>query len=98
MVFNVFSGNKDDHSKNFTFLYKNGQWYFAPAYDLVYSIGFNGQHSTTINGKGVPRVDDILSVAEQTGISKKQALEIVDEVSTAVIPLNQRWNPDFTII
>jgi serine/threonine-protein kinase HipA len=94
MVFNVLSGNKDDHAKNFTFLFKNSQWCFAPAYDLVYSIGFNGQHSTTIDGKGVPKLEDILSVAEQSEISKNDALNIVEEVKKVVIPLNQKWNLD----
>ena len=34
MVFNVKSGNKDDHSKNFSFLLnEKNQWLLAPAYD-----------------------------------------------------------------
>lgn len=37
MCFNVFAHNRDDHSKNFSFLYKDGRWQLSPAYDLTYS-------------------------------------------------------------
>jgi len=34
-AFNVLSHNRDDHSKNVSFLMnEHGQWTFAPAYDL----------------------------------------------------------------
>ena len=39
MVFNVLSGNIDDHARNFSFLMdRTGRWSLAPAYDMVYSI------------------------------------------------------------
>ena len=39
MVFNVLSGNIDDHARNFSFLMdRTGRWSLAPAYDIVYSI------------------------------------------------------------
>jgi serine/threonine-protein kinase HipA len=59
---------------------KDGNWSLAPAYDLVYSNGFNGQHTTTIAGNGDPGKNDILAVADQTGIKRKKALQIMDEV------------------
>lgn len=34
MAFNYLIENKDDHAKNFAFLYRDGDWHFAPAYDL----------------------------------------------------------------
>lgn len=61
MVFNVKSGNRDDHSKNFSFLLDaEGRWKFAPAYDLTPSVGFNGEHSAMVNGKGREMTDDDL--------------------------------------
>lgn len=38
MCFNVFAHNRDDHSKNFTYLYdeEKDQWRLSPAYDLTY--------------------------------------------------------------
>ena len=80
MVFNVLTGNKDDHAKNFSFLYHENHWVLSPAYDLVPSVGFNNNHSTTIAGKGNPVFDDILDVANQTGLKTKIAKNIFDEV------------------
>ena len=80
MVFNILAGNKDDHAKNFAFLYDQNSWRVSPAYDLVPSEGFNGNHSTTIAGKGNPVMDDILKVIQQCGLVKKTALSIFDEV------------------
>lgn len=51
--FNVLAHNRDDHSKNFAFLMNSqGEWKFAPAYDLTYSNSSHGMHSTTIAGEG----------------------------------------------
>ncbi len=80
MVFNIFTYNKDDHAKNFSFILKDKQWKVSPAYDLVFSDGFNGQHTTTINGKGNPALEDIMEVAKQTGIPLKKAAIIINEV------------------
>ncbi|MGM0589775.1 MAG: type II toxin-antitoxin system HipA family toxin [Bacteroidota bacterium] len=83
MVFNVLTFNRDDHAKNFSFLYRDGEWECSPAYDLVYSNGFNGQHSTTINGKGNPSKDDMLTVGIQAGLKPNDAEQIYEEVTTA---------------
>ena len=80
MVFNVLIGNKDDHSKNFAFQYVNGVWALAPAYDMLPSEGFNGQHTTAINGKGNPEKSDIVAVGERVGLSKKQASKIFEDI------------------
>ncbi len=50
MCFNVLGHNRDDHSKNFSFLYDEGTWKLSPAYDLVPSDGLFGEHMTTIAG------------------------------------------------
>jgi serine/threonine-protein kinase HipA len=43
ILFNAIFGNRDDHSKNFSFLMNSaGIWAFAPAYDLTYTS--NGYH------------------------------------------------------
>lgn len=88
MCFNVFAHNRDDHSKNFTYLYKEGEgrWVLSPAYDLTYSSSIGGEHATTVNGNGVnPGMEDILAVAKRIGFNttkaKKTASEIRDCVS-----------------
>ncbi|GHT73076.1 toxin HipA [Bacteroidia bacterium] len=83
MVFNVAIGNRDDHAKNFSFQYRNGEWKLSPAYDLLPSTGFNGYHTTTINGQGIPVMKDILQVANETGLLEKRAKEIISQVVDA---------------
>ncbi|MDO4462334.1 MAG: type II toxin-antitoxin system HipA family toxin, partial [Bacteroidia bacterium] len=70
MIFNYLTDNKDDHCKNFTFqVLKNDDkwvWRLAPAYDLTLcSDGYNGEHATSINGKGHPTLDDVIAVGKK---------------------------------
>lgn len=83
-AFNVFSHNRDDHSKNFSFLMNiNGEWQFAPAYDLTFSYSNYGFHSTMIAGESQnPGVEHLLKLANHFGI--KDGKEIIDEIRSAV--------------
>lgn len=68
MCFNVFAHNRDDHSKNFSYIYRDEEkrWILSPAYDLTYSNSIGGEHATTVNGNGAdPGMDDLLSVAKR---------------------------------
>lgn len=87
MCFNVFSHNRDDHSKNFSYLYdeQNACYRLAPAYDLTYSNSLNEEHATTVNGNGVnPGLEDILAVADKIGIRKAQAGKIARDIRDCV--------------
>ncbi len=84
MIFNVLIGNKDDHAKNFSFIYRNNAWCLSPAYDLLPSAGFGGQHTTTVNGQGNPTRKDCMEVVRMTGFPKQMATEIIDEIETGV--------------
>lgn len=86
MCFNVFAHNRDDHSKNFTFLYDEGEgWKLSPAYDLTYSSSIGGEHATMVNGNGFnPSVTEILEVAKKIGINHKKAKDIVDQVKSTI--------------
>lgn len=84
MVFNVLIGNKDDHAKNFSFLYLNNEWKCSPAYDVLPSAGFNGQHTSSIAGNGKPEKKDILEVAAQTSIPAARANIIYAEVADVI--------------
>lgn len=95
MVFNVLTFNRDDHAKNFSFLYKNGEWICSPAYDLVYSSGFNGHHSTTINGKGNPNREDVLEAGVNAGLEHKVCERMYDEVREATMELVDYVNNRF---
>jgi serine/threonine-protein kinase HipA len=84
MCFNVFTHNRDDHSRNFSFLYDNGRWQLSPVYDLVYSDGMGGEHATAINGEGrYPAEEHIMAVAKKAGLDLRKAKEIMEEVKIA---------------
>ncbi|MFI3214662.1 MAG: type II toxin-antitoxin system HipA family toxin [Eubacteriales bacterium] len=87
MCFNVFAHNRDDHSKNFTFIYdmEAKGWKLSPAYDLTYSFSIGGEHATTVNGNGKnPTVQDMMEVANQIGLKSRVAKNIIDEVKACV--------------
>lgn len=87
MCFNVFAHNRDDHSKNFSYLYniEKKKWMLSPAYDLTFSSSIGGEHATTINGNGRnPDLPDILEVAENIKLDKKQAKRIAEEIREIV--------------
>jgi serine/threonine-protein kinase HipA len=95
MSFNVLTHNRDDHAKNFSFLYRDGEWVFAPAYDLVYSHGFRGNHSTMVLGDGAPDHKKILKAGEEAGLSRAVCKKIFEEVEEATLELvsliKKRW-------
>lgn len=80
MTFNYLIDNKDDHAKNFAFIYRDGDWHFAPAYDLLPSDGINGFRTTSINDSIEPTEEDLFAVAEKAGLNKKEAKDIYDSM------------------
>ena len=86
MIFNIKSGNKDDHSKNFSFmLTKDNVWKMTPAYDLTPSQGLNGEQTAMVNGKGKNITkEDFIKVAEPFGFDAKKIEEIVEQVDDAL--------------
>ncbi len=88
MCFNVFAHNRDDHSKNFTYLYREAEkrWVLSPAYDLTYSNSIGGEHATTVNGNGVnPGMEDILAVAKRIGLNTARSKKIAADVKECVL-------------
>ena len=87
MCFNVFAHNRDDHSKNFSYIYRDREkrWILSPAYDLTYSNSIGGEHATTVNGNGVdPGMEDILSVAKKIGIGMAKAKKTAAKIQECV--------------
>ena len=92
MAFNVYNKEMDDHTKNFSFMMREGgRWELAPAYDLTgYHFSaddpdwndWQNQHALSVNGK-FSRItdDDILAVGERYGVgTAPKVLERVKEV------------------
>ncbi len=82
--FNLFSHNRDDHAKNFSFLMQNdSSWKLAPAYDLTFSSGPGGEHSTTYLGNGKnPSSKTLLALAKKHNI--KNAQTIISEIKSII--------------
>ena len=86
MAFNVYIEEVDDHTKNFSFLMREGgDWELAPAYDLTgchFSVddkdfeAWANPHVLSVNGKtGNITDEDLIAVAERFGIgTAKRAL------------------------
>ncbi|TAF31600.1 MAG: type II toxin-antitoxin system HipA family toxin [Cytophagales bacterium] len=83
-AFNVFANNRDDHSKNFSFLMDaKGKWRLAPAYDLTFSYSGHGMHSTMVAGESAkPNRTHLMKLA--TYFNVKNANVLIDEVQNAV--------------
>jgi serine/threonine-protein kinase HipA len=80
MAFNVMARNYDDHTKNFSFILKQGQnWDLAPAYDITHAHNPKGewtyQHLMSVNGKfdDIARAD-LLAEADRFGIPRPEQL------------------------
>ena len=90
MVFNIVTGNRDDHTKNFAFILSGkNEWRNTPAYDVTWNRGITGEHSMSVNGKGKDiRLDDILAIAGSASISRQDASSVIEAVMEAV----SGWN------
>jgi serine/threonine-protein kinase HipA len=86
MIFNVLAHNRDDHTKNHSFLMsQTGQWSASPAYDVTFSEGPDGEHSLLIANEGRrPGEGHILQVAKAIGIDHKFAHAAIERVRNAV--------------
>ncbi len=88
MIFNIMGRNCDDHTKNFSFLLKEGSsWELAPAYDLTFAHNPNGewtsQHLMSANGKYKGfKTNDLMEVADRFGVG--EAKNIIVEVRSAI--------------
>ena len=82
MVFNVLTHNRDDHTKNFSFLYTEDKgWRLAPAYDLTYSDTYWGEQTTSVGGKGKDISDkDFIKTGRDAGLSKSFCMDCLNEI------------------
>ncbi|MGV7105151.1 type II toxin-antitoxin system HipA family toxin [Flavobacterium sp. U410] len=87
-AFNLYAHNRDDHSKNFSFMMDStGNWQLAPAYDLTFSNSSHGFHSTMIAGESKsPREEHLLELAKN--FSMKQPKLLIEQVKDSV----SKWN------
>jgi serine/threonine-protein kinase HipA len=87
MVFNVYSDETDDHSKNFSFMMREGgAWGLSPAYDLTGGVppeapegdarrDWTNCHAMSINGKQSNITDDdLLEIGARYSIGTAESI------------------------
>ncbi len=91
MCFNVMTHNRDDHTKNFSFLYTEERgWRLSPAYDLTYSDTYWGEQTTSVRGKGKDiSEEDLVKVGTDAGLAKALCLDIVNEIRKKIGVLSE---------
>ncbi|MBO4541146.1 MAG: HipA domain-containing protein, partial [Bacilli bacterium] len=90
--FNVFAQNRDDHSKNFSFLYdeEKRSYVLAPAYDLTFTPNIK-EHEMTCCGNGNPGEDDLFALAETMSIPKENAEKAIKGIKEIVESKLGKW-------
>lgn len=85
-VFNVLAHNRDDHSKNFSFLMdEQGNWTLAPAYDLTFSSGPGGEQSTLVMGEGKnPSTEHLVRLGAEAELSRSRIDSTVEQVKASL--------------
>ena len=91
-VFNLIFNNRDDHSKNFSFILgENHRWKLAPAYDLTFCVGPGGEHQMDIMGEGKhPGSEHLMELGTKAGLDKKICRAIMDEIIDCAINFKHR--------
>lgn len=85
-VFNVMAHNRDDHSKNFTFLMNEfGEWKLSPAYDLTFSNGPGGEQSTMVMGEGRNiSIRHLTKLGLEAKLSKEFVENVIEQTRSAL--------------
>lgn len=94
MCFNVFAHNRDDHAKNFSWMYDEQMdcWHPSPAYDLTFSTTYFGEHTTTVDGNGKnPGMKELLAVGKAAGMAPNKCRMIAEEIWVRTRPLAEKY-------
>ena len=85
-AFNVLAHNRDDHARQFSFLMAiDGVWRKAPAYDLTWSSGPGGEHSSSVlgHGKDITR-DHLINLGKKADMKEQDIIRVLERTQTAI--------------
>ena len=85
-VFNVLAHNRDDHARQFSFIMKHdGVWRMAPAYDLTWSFGPGGEHSSSVLGfgKDITR-DHLINLGKTAEMNEPDIIKVIENTQAAI--------------
>jgi len=85
MCFNVLIGNKDDHGKNFSFLYDEERktYVLSPFYDITITP-YKIEHEMTANGSGNPTKKDLFEIASKNDLDLTVCEKIYNKISKII--------------
>jgi serine/threonine-protein kinase HipA len=64
---------------------EKGTWKLAPAYDLTFSSGPNGEQSTMVMGEGRnPKISHLVKLGQEAKLAKKLIEEIIDQTASSL--------------
>jgi len=90
MVFNLVCGNVDDHLRNHGFLYLDGQWRLAPAFDVTPCGAYGEQHQLHVYDKNSPdTIETALKHHAHFNLNQMQAKEIIKDICTVTSQVAQ---------
>lgn len=87
MCFNVFAHNRDDHSKNFTYLYNETEdrWHLSRPMILPTAILIMENIRPHVDGNGRnPGRKELLAVGMTASMKRAACEQIIDEIQTCV--------------
>ena len=94
MCFNVFAHNRDDHLKNFSWIYDSRLdcWHLSPAYDLTWSTTWFGEHTLSVNGNSRdPDTEELVVVGTAAGIPEHTCRQIAGKIHDLAAPLEEKY-------
>ena len=82
MIFNLIFGNRDDHTRNFSYLMDSaGKWRSAPAYDLTFAYKKKHQMLFDYKNAYTLKINDIVKIADNFGIDgAKETIELMQDL------------------
>ncbi len=85
MCFNVLYGNKDDHGKNFSFIYDEEQrgYRLSPAYDITRTPD-KAEHEMTVMGAIKPTEEELEKIAKMIGLGQKKCKGILFSIEQKI--------------
>ena len=84
VVFNVATGNRDDHLRNHGFLLGQSGWRLSPAFDVNPNIDKEDHVLNIDDADNRPSLKTVLSTAVFYGLNNNRAKQIIEEIAVAV--------------
>ena len=95
MVANVLLKNTDDHARNHAMIFdvSRSKWRLAPAFDVLPSLGPQGEQALGVGCYGrESTIDNLLTAASAFGLSNEQASQRIDTMRAIILEWEQYFS------